>query len=374
MRQRRRSLGSIMWHALKPIEDKIRRVVLDVQWTLWNFESAFLPEIEPPTECNRILCVSLNYLGDLIAITPSIHALKQKFPEAEIVVWVNQGHETIFKGNPDVDKVITDFNGQLYDCLVVFHIGRWWHINKVYNYVKGIPYKVGITNAGMFSSWFPRLNQRVKYRRTQHIVEDNLDVVRLLGADTKEKKYRLFHKKTKTGFEVHPSFKKSKPIMVLHPGSKNIDKLKNPSHWWAPGNWNDLGKYFSKDYNIFITGAKSEKFIYQLINIYNTNNNFIDATGAGDIRHLINIIANADVVVSMDSGPVHIASALDIPVVSLMGPQDPKIWRPWGAKGIYINKANHHCKKLSCRECNKKYMPAITVDEVVEAVEQLLTR
>lgn len=358
-----------MWHNLKPLENKIRRVVLDMQYTLWVVETMFYTDYEKPLDYSKILCVSLNHLGDLIAITPAIRALKETFQDAEITVWVNEGYEYILENNSNVSNVITRFDGKLYDGLVVFHAGRIWELNKVSSPTKYIPFKVGVTNAGMLSSWFPGLNRRVKYREVQHIVVDNMDVVNLMGANTNELSYDLTHIQYPHGLEKYPTYDKTKPIMILHPGSKNIAKLKYPSHWWPIDNWRSLALYYSQEYNIVFTGTESEKFIYNLIR--DGTHDFINTMGDGNIKELINLISHSNIVVSMDSGPVHVASALDIPVVSLMSSQDPAIWRPWTPFGTYINKANHYCKKLECKECHTKYMPAITVREVITKVEEI---
>jgi len=362
-----------MYHSLKPFENKIRKKILTFQHTLW-FIRSLLKNKSWPVVVNKILCVELNYIGDLIAITPALRALKQKYPNSNISLLTLKGMEDVLWGNPNISNIITEYDYNDYDLLVVFYAGRFWNASKLYQQLKHIHFKIGVTNHGIFSSFFPNLNLKVEYKQVKHIVEDNLDVVRLIGADTNNTSYDLFFRNEHLSeLKRHPSYDKHKPFIILHPGSKNIYKIKKyASHWWPPENWYQIGKYFSKRFNVIITGSNQEKFLYHLINKINSNNSFIDAIGWFDINGLKNIINKAKLVISIDSGPVHIASAFRTPVISLMGPQNPNIWKPLTNNGIALSHAETFCKKLKCKKCHNIYMPLITVDEVIKTAETLL--
>lgn len=359
-----------MRHSLKKYEDWIRWKVLKLQYFSWMASSLFKDQSWPEHPHN-ILCISHNYIGDLIAITPALKALKNRYPKAKITLWVLPGMEEVLNPNNNLDEIITEYDEQHYDMLIVFHAGRIWDARKVYKQVKNIPMKIGVANAGMFSSWFPGLNHRVMYHVAQHIVEDNLDVVRLIGADINDKSYELQYIPKPIEKEVYScnKYNTKKGIMILHPGSKKIAELDTPSHWWPIENWAALANHYSKKYNLVMTGTKSEEFIFKQINSV-TDVPIINTMGKLDIQQTKRLIDDVDIVISMDSGPVHIAAALGTPVVSLMGPQDPGIWRPWTDRGSYLCKTDTHCKRLECQECHDIHMPAITVKDVIKEVER----
>lgn len=324
----------------------------------------------------RILCIEHNYLGDLIAITPALRMLKENYPESKITLWVLPGYSDVLYGNPNIDAYIEspELINSDYDLLVVFHAGRIWHVYKVYERVKDIPYKIGVTNAGMLSSSFPALDMKVKYIKTQHIVEDNLDVIRLVcDKELKDKRYELYYRRTPE-FYKYLNLNKGDKYILLHPGSKNIANLKNPSHWWPPEKWFSIAETFHKlGYKVFMSGTKDEHFIF--LKIMNGQNPEImtDMTGAFGLNQTKEFIANAKLLVSMDSGPVHIASAVDTPVISLMGPQDPVIWKPMGKNSYYHFHDNvcTKCKKLTCIYGKPKCMESITTEEVIRSAYAL---
>lgn len=353
-----------MEHRQKQIENWIRYKILKLQYMFWRIESNFRDDgLAMPVD--SILCIENNYLGDLIAITPALRALKKQFPKSTIDLLTLPGYEEVLWGNPNINTIYTDFREcpKDYDLLVVFHAGRFWQTIKFHdNFINA--FKIGCTSHGMMSSYFPGLNLKVKYKKTQHIVEDNLDVVRLVGADDESKKYELYYRD-----EIELP---EKPYVIIHPGSKNIHQLRNPSHWWKPGRWKSVGIAFkNRGYNVVITGVESEKFIYELID---NNNLFKNLMGSMNLNSTKQLVANADLVIGMDTGPIHIAAAFDVPVVSLMGPQDPVIWRPNTEKGVALfhDEVCTKCKKLECKQIKPVCMLEISVREVLQNALNLL--
>lgn len=345
-----------MEHKLKQIINWIRWRVFWLQHIIWIITSIFRNK-SSPKNINKILCIEFNFIGDLIATTPAIRALKQKYPKAEIDLLTYEQNVDVLQGNPHLHKIVSSYTPEGYDLLVVFHMGLFWKSFRARKILRDIPFKIGCTNHGMLSSYFPGLNLKVKYKQLQHVVEDNLDVVRLIGIDTQDKSYELYYEEEDILIK--------RPYIILHPGSKDIHKLTNPSHWWPVENWKQVGRHFSNRYNILITGIEPERFIYESMP------EFTDAIGYS-INGLKNIIAHASLVISMDSGPVHIASALGVPVISLMGPQDPVIWKPNPGKYIFHDEVCTKCKWLECRYKQPLCMYAITPTEVINLAERLV--
>ena len=92
-----------------------------------------------------------------------------------------------------------------------------------------------------------------------------------------------------------------------------------------------------------------------------------------EVDEMAALINNCNVIIANDSGPMHIAAALDIPTLGLFGPTDPKNHGPYNTNSDYIIRDDLHCiicNKLTCpydHECMKE----LPVDEVILKVKQL---
>lgn len=351
----------------KAIGNWLRFIILRTEYVFWSVTHK---RKQIPDTFSNILCVELNYLGDLIAITPALRALKQKYPESCLTLWTLPSTVDVLKGLSLLDRIISEYDNNNYDLVVIFHAGNRLEVNKVYKLTKLIPVRIGVTKNGVMRSHFPRLDLKVKYGcKFGHIVEDNLDVVRLLGADTDDKHLEISYIK-------HQSETRR---VILSPGSKNVTNVNNPSHMWPVERWAEIADYLVlKQQTVVITGTKSENDIALKIMSkmrHYVPHRVINTCGKLSISELIQLIADSKLLVSVDSGPVHVAAAVRTPVIDLMGPQDPAIWRPWTSEKIviYHDDVCTKCKRLECKQAQPDCMNAITVSEVKRAIDVFFT-
>jgi ADP-heptose:LPS heptosyltransferase len=117
------------------------------------------------------------------------------------------------------------------------------------------------------------------------------------------------------------------------------------------------------------TGAKGDAALYREIEKHGPFKG-LDLCGVTNLRENISVYRSADLFFGVDSGPMHMAAAVGIPVVALFGPTDERKWGPWGEGHTIITKrlSCYPCKPHKCadNECMKR----ITVEEALEAVEQ----
>ena len=94
------------------------------------------------------------------------------------------------------------------------------------------------------------------------------------------------------------------------------------------------------------------------------------------IQQLAALYEVADLMLAGDTGPLHLAAALGVPVVGLYGPKDPAIYGPWNSATGEVGRAVRrpvHCSPCRRRTCpNVICMPAIQIDDVIGAVEETL--
>ena len=224
----------------------------------------------------RILCVELLYLGDLIVTTPAIRALKETFPKAEITFLLPKGMRAVFDHNPNITHMIEvepkkltptalnqlsmSLRGMQFDMAVLFYPGNK-SIGKLLKKSK-IPIRVGCSKTGFLEGKGYYLTNKVHpTKEKKHYVEENLDVVRTIGADTHNKRLELYTSADLRMFFNKNGIGEKDLVIVVHPGPQN------PTHKWKNLRFSAVMDALIEKYNakVILTGtAKDEKDILHL--------------------------------------------------------------------------------------------------------------
>jgi ADP-heptose:LPS heptosyltransferase len=163
----------------------------------------------------------------------------------------------------------------------------------------------------------------------------------------------------------------SLPIIIIHPGTSKFGSFKQ----WLPRNYSLLADMILEKYeaNIIFTWGSDEFGAIKEI-VKNMKHKAVPACETSSIKQLIQLIKRSSLFIGGDTGPLHIASIMDIPVVGIYGPKDPVIYGPYNEKSIVIKKdvPCSPCKKRTCGDpiC----MASITPEEVFYGAERLLPR
>ncbi len=158
------------------------------------------------------------------------------------------------------------------------------------------------------------------------------------------------------------------PIAGINPGA-----FYGPAKSWFPERFRELAERLKKrGIQIAVFGAEREKEVSRWI-AEGTGVSFAGWTSIGD---LMSIFPHLDVLITNDSGPMHLANALGIPVVALFGPTDPELTRPYnpGYVLIYKKPPCGPCKRRTCPREKHICMSSIEVEEVEEATLNLLNK
>jgi ADP-heptose:LPS heptosyltransferase len=158
------------------------------------------------------------------------------------------------------------------------------------------------------------------------------------------------------------------PLVVLHPGSGDHF----PGRRWPPERYGELAVHLLSrhDARIVLTGSASERALVRRVRAHGPPGT-TDLSGLLDTGLLLALLAHADLVVSNDTGPVHLADALGTPVVALYGPNTPHRYGPRGphALALYADLPCSPClddrtmKRSSCR--HHVCMDALSVGDVL---------
>ena len=329
-------------------------------------------------------------LGEALLNIPAIRALKQNF-NSSIVVLVNPVVRELLIGSPEIDQILPfdeeEWNKSIstklqllrqirkgkYDLAVVFNPTKRFHI---LSYLAGIPRRLGYAR-----KWSFLLTHKIEDKKSlgqKHEVEYNLDLVRSIGADTDEKDISITLEKKDTRFVEDLLLKYAITaqdlIIAIHPHSSN------PAKSWPKENFASIADELHSRFaaKVVIIGAAQERdSVINLISL--TKYSPINLSGELTLKQLTAFLQRCPLLISNDSGPVHIAAACRTPTVVIFGRNipgvGPKRWGPWGNGHIVLHK-DAGCNPCLDRECpyNFKCLTSISPEEVLKAVEKQLKK
>lgn len=334
---------------------------------------------------NRILIINVNWVGDVLFSTPFIRTLRSYFPESYIAVAVVPRCEEVLKLNPDIDKIIKfdersvhkGIAGKLklvsllkkenFDVCFLLHRS---FTRALIALLSGIPNRIG---------YFTRkrallLTKNIMPKGDIHKVEYFLDILRAIGLKPQDNDYRFFISDedrtyvntllTSEGVDIN-----NDRIFVLNPGG-NWDLKRWPKENFAQL-IDSINTWF-KDVKTIITGAVKDLKLAEDIKRL-TKSRPINFAGKTTLKQLAALFEKSKLVISNDSGPMHVAVALSIPTIALFGPTSPRLTGPYGKGRFLVLSKDIGCKipcyKLKCRD--NKCMKAIGVDDVLKAIKEL---
>ena len=163
-----------------------------------------------------------------------------------------------------------------------------------------------------------------------------------------------------------------KPLIAVHPGSSN------PAKMWPADMYAGLIKRVKMELGceIAVLGSEEEKLIAESV-IGAAGIKAHDLTGKFDLKELAAFIGKCGLFIGNDTGPMHMAAALGIPVIAIFGRNipgvSPRRWGPWGENNVVFHE-NPGCDPCYDSKCPYDYkcLSAITVDAVFEAVKRIV--
>jgi lipopolysaccharide heptosyltransferase II len=337
----------------------------------------------------KILIIRLSSIGDILLTTPVIRLLKQKFSDskidfvikkefAELLIYHPGIHQLyIFNKNGNF-KVLKDIKQRIknekYDLIVDFHKNfRSFYLTKFSRAKRVIRYKKGVIRR--FLSVKFKLNL---YREIIPIYLRYLNCLKPFQIFYDDQGLNLFFndEKGKRIFNKYSQFLKvpESPIIGIAPGAKHATKR------WIPEGFSAVINYLTdkKKSKIIIFGSRADQEIVQSLDIEN-HQCILDATGRLSLLESAILMNHCDLVLTNDSGLMHLASALKKKVVAIFGSTTEELgFFPYTTEHIVIQNNNLCCRPCShvgrkkCPKGHFKCMKEITAEQVISAVEELL--
>ena len=340
-----------------------------------------------PERVGNILIRGANWVGDVIMTLPAVAAVRETFPHARISVLAKPWVAEAYRICPEVDEVIT------YQDPGVHHgiTGKFRLASQLKNmgfdlaillqnaieatiiaWLAGIPIRAGYNSDGRGILLTHSVKRTTRIRKI-HQVNYYLEMLKSLGFQLAggDIGLRLRDEYPAIAEEILDQYKiGEKDILIgIAPGANY-----GPAKMWFPERFAAVADRLINDFpaRVLLFGSGGDGERTALVRQH-SKNDLIDMAGKTSLKEAIALIARCDLFISNDSGLMHLAGALGIPLVAIFGSTNPVTTSPVGEKSIVIY------KDVSCSPCLKKECPSdfrcmdlIGIDDVYDEAKNIL--
>jgi lipopolysaccharide heptosyltransferase I len=322
----------------------------------------------------KILIIKPSSLGDVVHSLPFLNAMRLCFPKAEIHWVIAEGFEGLLEGHPMIDRLwiinkddwkrIKQAKETIHEVRMLLKRLKKERFDMVIDlqglFRSGImtaatrsAVRIGFSEAREGSRFF--YTNKVKGGKEIHAVDRYLKIAKWLGCDTAEVIFPFpLYKSSSSQFLLLEDY------AVFVPGARWKTKK------WPAEKFGKLAALMNG--KVIVVGSKADSNTADEI-VARSQGKAISFAGKTDLKELIEIMRGAQFVVSNDSGPMHIAAALGIPVFAIFGPTDPLKTGPYG-KGHTTIQAELPCIRCFRKKCDDmKCMEHISVGKVFETIK-----
>lgn len=342
-----------------------------------------LHQLEP----RNIIVRMPNWIGDLVMATPILSDLRRTYPKAYITAMCRSPICELLKENPEINE--------LFCFSKASGFGRRIERRNIIEKLRKGNYDLGILLTHSFSSawwfWLGKVKNRLGYEcngrkfllthslpfpqniQTQHLVVTYKMLLGLLGIPISDTPPHLYL----TPKEIHAArvllrqqgIPDGALVVGINPGASY-----GSAKCWLPERFREVTERLLCDKDVYVvyfgdqTSASLVKEICQGL-----SSRVINLAGMTSLRELASVISNCDVLLTNDSGPMHIADAIGTPIVALFGSTSEVVTGPYRS-GTLIHK-HVPCSPCYQRTCpiDFRCMKQIEADEVYEAINKILS-
>lgn len=323
-----------------------------------------------PRLIKNILVVRNDRFGEFLLNIPAMRALKETFTDAKLIAVVNPYVRELACVVPFIDEIIEwadkkhsflqrlkllgFFKKKNIDMAIMLNPSKEFNI---LTFLAGIPVRAGYDRKCSFL-----LNLKMKDKKhlgEKHEVEYNLELVGLLGAKTQDLSLSLkIEDNIINGLGYNFTSDSRATFLAIHPWTSD------PVKQWPLESFKELTKKLLQYPNlkVIIVGWREEAIKSSETFGY-LGAGALDLTGKTTLLQLAAVLKICKLLISGDSGPVHLASALGVPVLALFRNDLPgktaKRWGPWGDGNSVIEKSN---------------LSDITIDEVFQNAKEMINK
>ncbi|MBM4276296.1 MAG: glycosyltransferase family 9 protein [Deltaproteobacteria bacterium] len=345
----------------------------------------------------KILVLRLSAVGDVIRTLPAVKAIKKNFPSASITWIVEETSKALVESQPEVEEVILfprqrwsegiralkgwrtigevrtfiqSLRRKKFDLVLDFH-----GILKsgLLSFLSGSPQRIGYDRRSSKEGNFLFSNKKVKLPKERiSRFERNFYLLKGMGLEVQPEDYPLFIPAEDRGYvnsffnQLFPPLKS--PSIAIHPGTSPKTLYKR----WLPDKYAQLADQLVHELKatVLFTWGPGELEWVKMIQRRMKESSVLGPHTIS-LTQLGEVYRRCDLYIGGDTGPMHVASLMGIPVVVIYGPTDPVINGPFGPhKKVIKNVGCNPCRDRSCKEL--KCLKEIAVDDVFKATREVL--
>jgi len=337
----------------------------------------------------RILVRSTNWVGDAILMTPALRAVRKNFPDAEISLLAKPWVEPVFYHNTSVDVLLRyddrgrhrgwagkmqlakDLRKGKYDLAVLFQNA---FEAALITFLAGIPNRLGYDTDGRLFLLTHPVRRDFAFRQV-HETAYYLGIIQGVGLATDGTSLTLVVADEERKWAEN-TLKKARgnaksPIVGVSPGATYGSAKR-----WYPERYAmlcDRIYALTKAHFIVLGGAGEREIGNEVVRLM--KNPATNLCGATNLRQAMAIIERCQLFLTNDSGLMHVAAALDIPLIAIFGSTNPTTTGPVGP-GSHIARVSVSCSPCLKPECptDHRCMKEVSVDMVYRLAEELLAK
>ncbi|WP_437889119.1 putative lipopolysaccharide heptosyltransferase III [Phytobacter sp. V91] len=355
------------------------------------------PETHPSDSLTpaRILVIKLRHHGDMLLITPVINALRQRYPDASIDVLLYEETRDMLAANPDIHRIfaidrkwkkqgkrhllamewalLRTLRAQNYS--LVLNLADQWR-SAITTRFTGAARRIGFD--------FPKRRHPLwrfchsdlastQAHNSMHTVQQNLSILAPLGFPAQDAPAKMSYSAEdwQTSLSHLPEGVADNYI-VVQPTSRWFFKC------WQEARMSEVINALSADgYSVVLTSGPDAREIRMVDEIIAgcPDGRLVSLAGKLTLRQLAALIDHARLFIGVDSVPMHMAAALNTPLVALFGPSKLTFWRPWQARGEVIWAGDYGTlpdpDAIDTRT-EERYLDLIPTDAVIAAARKVL--
>lgn len=341
----------------------------------------------------RILLLRLERIGDLLMAAPAIADARAAAPDAEIdlvvgswnadvarslrgvtrvivadAAWLARGHagSTV----PALARIATRWRKRKYDLAINFEPDIRSNLLVA---LSGARWTVGYSSAG----GGPLLDEAIDYRPTEHTIDNARRLVSTaFGRATSAAHGTLLDVpapiRDRADSILHG---RAWPLIAVHvPGGRRVKQ-------WDPDRFAAVAMSLAGDRGatIVLTGTADDKALVDRVRLAVPTDRVVDLTNVSDLLTVAAVLQRCELMITGDTGPMHLAAAVGTPIVAVFGPSDPRRYAPRGARDRVVR------VDLPCAPCNRIRLPParctgrtpdclalVTSDQVLAAAHAVL--
>ena len=345
-------------------------------------------------QAGRILCIRLDYLGDVMMSTPAIRALKQSLPASRLTLLSSASGAEVARFIPEIDDTIAyaapwlknsaahDAKADLsmieqlarrrFDAAVIFTVYSQNPLPAaMLCYLAGIPLRLAHCRENPYQLLTHWVRETEPQEHIRHEVRRQLDLVASIDARTSDERLSFRVPSADLAWTMHRlqalDVDLERPWVVLHPGAAA------PSRRYPPRHWTELARGLAARLHcpLVFTGSTAEIALGEQIRAGIPDAHSL--AGQLNLGQLAALLSLAPLAICNNTGPAHIAAAVGTPIVDLYALTNPQ-HTPWQVRSrvLFHDVPCRYCYQSVCPQGHHRCLTEVTPARVIDAALELL--